>query len=68
MNKNKSEDVFQRQWIMDRAWSRDSSGTVYEGEALMLAMLMKVKKSKNRTPEQEAELQEIMKKTKRKKK
>lgn len=52
--------------IMDRAWMRDKQGIVHEGEALLLAMLLKVKKNKNRTPEQEAELQSIMKKRKRK--
>jgi hypothetical protein len=34
----------------------------------MLAMLLKVKKSKNRTAEQEAELEEIISPSKRKKK
>lgn len=46
--------------IMDRAWMRDASGIVHEGEALMLAMLLNVKKSGKRTVEQETELQEII--------
>jgi hypothetical protein len=67
MSKN-SEDIFKRGWIMDRAWMRDKDGNIHEGEALMLAMLLKVKKSKNRTAEQEAELEEIISPSKRKKK
>lgn len=55
-----SEDIFKRKWIMDRAWMRDENGIIHEGEALLLAMLLKVKKSKNRTAEQEAELEEII--------
>lgn len=70
MNKKdrNSEDVFKRNWVMDRAWMRDENGIEHTGEALLLAMLLKVKKGKNRTAEQEAELQEILEKPKSKKK
>lgn len=69
MAKNISEDIFKRKWIMDRAWARDKNGNIIEGEALILAMLLKVKKTNNRTAEQEAELLEILdKKSPRKKK
>ena len=68
MAKDISEDVFKRNWVMDRTWMSDKDGNVHEGEAIMLAMLLKVKKSKNRTSEQEAELQEILEKPKAKKK
>lgn len=68
MAKNISEDIFKRNWVMDRAWMRDENGIVHTGEALMLAMLLKVKKSKNRTDEQVAELEEIIQKPARRRK
>lgn len=48
--------------IMDRAWARDKNNNIIEGEALLLALLLKVKKTKNRTDEQVAELEEIINK------
>jgi hypothetical protein len=68
MSRKNSEDIFKRGWVMDRAWMRDSNGIIHEGEALLLAMLLKVKKGKHRTAEQEAELQKIIEKPERKKK
>lgn len=51
--------------IMDRAWMRDDAGIIHEGEALLLAMLLKVKKDKKgRTDEQVAQLEEIINKPK----
>lgn len=55
--------------IMDRAWARDKQGNLIEGEALLLALLLKVKKNKGgRSDEQVAELEEIMQKPKRRRK
>lgn len=51
--------------IMDRAWMRDEQGIEHTGEALMLAMLLRVKKNKNRTAEQEQELEDIISKRKK---
>lgn len=39
--------------VMDRAWLRDSNGIVYTGEALNLAMLMHVRKGRDRKREEE---------------
>lgn len=64
-HKDISEDIFKRNWVMDRAYARDDQGNVYYGEQLLIAMLLKVKKAKNRTDEQVAELEEIIKKPKR---
>lgn len=55
-------DTGNRRWVMDVAWTRDKNGQVYTGESLVLACLMKVKKSKNRTAADEAELQRILSK------
>lgn len=63
VNRN-SDNIFNRGWVMDRAWGRDRNGTMYDGEALLLAMLLRVKKEKNRTDAQEKELQEIYSKKK----
>jgi len=68
MAKNISEDIFKRNWIMDRAYARDHDGNVYYGEQLLLAMLLRVKKTNNRTDEQVAELEEIINKPGRRKK
>lgn len=54
--------------IMDRAWMRDEQGIIHEGEALLLAMLLKVKKGKHRTAQQEEELASILKKPGQRKK
>jgi hypothetical protein len=51
--------------IMDRAYMRDSENIEHTGEALVLAMLLKVRKSKNRTVEQEMELMKVLQKPKR---
>lgn len=48
--------------VMDRAWLRDKNGQIYTGEALVLAMLLKVKRGKSRTANDENELREILEK------
>lgn len=44
-------------WFINKAWMRDK-GVIYTGAPLVLACLLHVKK--DRTPEQEEELKEIM--------
>lgn len=58
----KGSDIMPFYRVMDRAWMRDKHGTVYHGEALTVLMLFNVKKGKNRTTEQEQELEKILNK------
>lgn len=46
--------------VMDVGWLRDENGIVHTGEALVLACLLKVKKGKKRTTEDEAELKRVL--------
>ena len=55
-----SKDVDDFRQVLSHAYMRDKEGNVYYGEQLALAMLLKVKKTRNRSDKDEQALKEYV--------